>query len=245
MLALTVVLLWIVVTATGRIATSGSSATGQVAEVRTVDGAAGTVVAANLFREGKVQMQRGAPAQQFDFKLKGVYAPRLAIISAAGQPDRNFLVGAEIRPGIRLQSVMSDHVLVESGAGLARVDLERPGAGSRDTPKSAPAAEAATGVSLSRAEMSKMLGDPAQQAGLAQLGSYPNAGIVVNDASPGSLAARLGLRQGDVVRMIDERPIAGKEDLLRIADESRPNAQVAIDLLRNAEPVRIVFAVRP
>jgi type II secretory pathway component PulC len=240
---LAMVLLWMLSRGFARLGAGGAPpAPGAPPPVAT---AARTVTEGHLFGESTAPADAIAATTLRGVRLKGVYAPRFAIFSNGNLPDIGVTVGGEIHPGATLQSVYADHVLIMRGGSIERMDLSRSkisGAGTAPRPA---AVAVPGGVALSRRELAPMRNDPRQALGLAQLGSYPSAGIVINDATPGSLAARLGLRQGDIVQKINDRPLAGKDDLLRMAEASTAGAQVSIEITRNGQVLRNTYTLEP
>lgn len=61
----------------------------------------------------------------------------------------------------------------------------------------------------------------------------PKAGAVVQHVTPGSPAARLGLQQGDIITQLNDRAIAGPEELAAAVRAQRPGTEVKITWLRN------------
>ncbi len=60
----------------------------------------------------------------------------------------------------------------------------------------------------------------------------PNTGAHVASVTAGGPADRAGLRQGDIILRINERPIHGPEDVAAIAETLTPGKEVPVDILR-------------
>jgi S1-C subfamily serine protease len=60
----------------------------------------------------------------------------------------------------------------------------------------------------------------------------PNTGAHVASVTAGGPADRAGLRQGDIILRINERPIHGPDDVAAIAETLTPGKEVPVDILR-------------
>ncbi len=69
-----------------------------------------------------------ADSAPLEFKLKGVLAgnggPVVAIVNSGGEEDELVMLGAELRPGVRLEGVHPTHIVVSRGGVAQRVELE-------------------------------------------------------------------------------------------------------------------------
>ncbi|MGH7577226.1 MAG: S1C family serine protease [Longimicrobiales bacterium] len=71
----------------------------------------------------------------------------------------------------------------------------------------------------------------------------PGGGVLVLDVEHGSPADDARIRQGDVIIGLDDRPIAGIDDLHRVLTDDSIGREIALELLR--ERTRLAVAVRP
>ncbi len=69
-------------------------------------------------------------------------------------------------------------------------------------------------------------------AGIAQA-----SGVLVRDVATGSPADAGGVKTGDIVVSLDEHPVTGVDDIMRLLDASRIGREVSIKVLRSAEQV--------
>lgn len=60
----------------------------------------------------------------------------------------------------------------------------------------------------------------------------PNTGAHVAGVTAGGPADRAGLRQGDIILRINERPIHGPDDVAAIAETLTPGKEIPVDILR-------------
>ena len=63
----------------------------------------------------------------------------------------------------------------------------------------------------------------------------------VRKVEPGSPAARAGLREGDVIAIIDRAPVTGVDDLVRLLDAERIDRPTSVTVLRRAEVANLVL----
>jgi serine protease Do len=60
----------------------------------------------------------------------------------------------------------------------------------------------------------------------------PNTGAHIASVIAGGPADRAGLRQGDIILRINDRPVHGPEDVPAIAETLTPGEEVPVDILR-------------
>ena len=199
-----------------------------------------------------------APAKtaQRDLQLAGVLATApqgrgWAVLQLEGKAHQVAATGAEIAPGLRLEQVFGDYVIVDRQGSRERLDLARRVA-------VAPAAAPVFGVNVqqrgtgdyafSRADLDRALREPGQLANLGALSVSAEAGVRIERAPPGSLAERLGLRPGDVIRSVNGQQIQNDDDLRRLYDQfnqTRQTAWVVFEGRRNDAPLRLRYTVQP
>ncbi|MBL8515119.1 MAG: hypothetical protein JNJ55_14090, partial [Betaproteobacteria bacterium] len=155
--------------------------------------------------------ETSTPASRSLIRLKGVCAVDGKTLSAAvvnlGGRDQTVVKGSEISDGTTLAEVAPNHIIVSRAGVREQIDMERPG--SRADVKTA--ASTLTGgpaptnfrlnvdntanntYQLSRQELNTVLQDPRQLNFLGRIGPTPSGGVRVEDATSGTLAAKLGL----------------------------------------------------
>ena len=249
-------LLWMIVANVMRIAAQRNAGSGAPPALLSTAGSAQVVTAANLFGPGSSVPAADARPTSLNLRLKGVYAASgdfsgFAIISVDGRPDIGIVKGSEIKPGVKLDAVNVDHILIVHDGLVERVDL-----GSAKASPVVPG-QLATGqsvhvqalpgsrFSVSRGEFTSLLADPRQVAMLAMLGTHPGGGIVINDSLDAALMGKLGLRQGDIIQKINGQTIAGKDDLLKVVMESPATNEVSVEGTRGGLPLRLTYNVQP
>src|SRR6185369_10953209 len=92
---------------------------------------------------------------------------------------------------------------------------------------------------FSRTDLDRALREPGQLANLGALSVTAEAGVRIERAPPGSLAERLGLRPGDVIRSVNGQQIQNDDDLRRLyaqSNQTRQTAGVASEARPTAAP---------
>ena len=199
----------------------------------------------------------GAPSTG-GLRLKGVVAPTpgiaaSAIFSTGSGRDLAVYVEGEVQPGLKLVEVHPQHVVLSRGGVRERLDLE--------TARSATAATTAqprqgffklnvarTGgnaFALSRKELDDTLRDPNQLNYLGAIGTAPGGGVRMEAAPAGSLAQKLGLQPGDVIRKLNGQAVASPGDLARIYTQFNNLSSVQAEIQRGQAIVHLSYAIRP
>lgn len=195
-------------------------------------------------------------------RLKGVFAVDGKTLSAAvvnlGGRDQTFVKGAEISDGVTLADVAPNHIIVSRAGVREQIDLERPGtradaktAASTLTGGPAPTSfrlnvdnTANNTYSLSRQELNTVLQDPRQLNFLGRIGPTPSGGVRVEDASNGTLAAKLGLQAGDILTAINGQTVLSQGDLVRIYSQFDSLGTVRAEIKRNNVPMAITYHIK-
>lgn len=178
-------------------------------------------------------------------RLSGVFAahgklPAVAIIKVENQGDLPFKVDDKVLPGVVLQRVESDHVLLRRGGVTERLNLEQ-----KTLPQGESKAPARLGVrpegpgkfGIVKSELDKMLSDPEELARAGRIKNVPDIGVRIEEAEPGGLVQRLGLKKGDVVRRINNRSIEQASDLLLgYRDQLSMGGTITVHGTRNGQP---------
>jgi len=216
------------------------------------------ILRARLF-SGKPSAQPPvAPASRHDVQLAGVLATLpngrgWAVLQLEGKPHQVAVAasGAEILPGVVLDQVLADHVVVRRQGNRERIELAR-------RVSAAPSAAPASGLNVqqrgtgdyafSRAELDRTLRDPGQLSNLGALSVSAETGVRIERAPSGSLAERLGLRPGDLIRSVNGQRIQNEDDLRRLYEQfnqTRQTAWVVFEGQRNNTPLRLRYTVQP
>ncbi len=193
-----------------------------------------------------------------DLRLKGVIAPTpgtaaSAIFSTGAGRDIAVYIEGEVKPGVKLVEVDPDHVIVSRGGERERIDLEA----RRPAPSPSAAGRGPAGFrlnvaksgsnnyALSRKELDQALRDPGQLNYLGQIGFSSNGGVRMDAAPNGSLAQKLGLQPGDVIRKVNGQSIASSGDLARLYQQFATLSLVQAEVQRGSATVQLSYAIQP
>jgi general secretion pathway protein C len=199
-----------------------------------------------------------ATAAGGSLRLKGVIAPTpgvtaSAIFSTGAGRDLGVPLGAEVQPGVKLDEVHPDHVVLSRGGARERLELEerrsvsaaRGGAGRVQGFRLNVARTSPMNYSLSRGELDNALKDPAQLQHLGQIGVPPGGGVRMEQAPPGSLAQKLGLQPGDVIKKVNGQTIASPGDLARVYTQFNSVSLIQAEVQRGSSTLHLSYALQP
>jgi len=197
-------------------------------------------------------------ASSSGLRLKGVVAPRAgtaasAIFSTGSGKDIAVYVGREVQPGVKLTEVQPDHAIVSRSGKRERIDLEVPRANVAATSptgrvvgfKLNVARSGANNYSLSRKELDDALRDPNQLSYLGQIGMPPGGGVRMEAAPAGSLAQKLGLQPGDVIKKLNGQSVASSGDLARLYQQFATLSLIQAEVQRGSATVQLSYAIQP
>jgi general secretion pathway protein C len=199
----------------------------------------------------------GSSSAPSSLRLKGVIAPTpgvaaSAIFSTGSGKDIAVFLDREVQPGVRLAEVNPDHVVVSRGGVRERVDLEtrRAGAGPATQGrvvgfKLNVARSGTNSYALSRKELDDALRDPNQLNFLGQIGMPQGGGVRMEQAPPGSLASKLGLQPGDVIKKLNGQAVASSGDLARLYTQFGTLSSIQAEVQRGSATVQLSYAIQP
>jgi len=189
-------------------------------------------------------------------RLKGVIAPTPASIGSAvfnaGGKDIAVGLGGEVLPGIRLVAVEPDHVLVTRAGVRERIDLDmrmaavpRAAAGKAAGFRLAVSRSGANAFAFSRKDLENALKDPGQLGFLGRIGVPQGGGVRMDEAPAGSLASRLGLQPGDVIKKVNGQPVASAGDLARLHQQFSTTSLIQAEVQRGTSIVQLSYTINP
>ena len=191
-------------------------------------------------------------------RLKGVVAPTpgvaaSAIFATGSGRDASIFVGSEVQPGVKLTEVHPDHVIVARAGVSERIDLETRRSATAASP-SQPARTigfkinvsrtGANSFSFSRKELDDALRDPNQLNYLGQIGVPPGGGVRMEQAPPGSLAQKLGLQPGDIIKKVNGQAVASTGDLARLYTQFNTLSSIQAEVQRAGATVHLTYAIQ-
>ena len=213
---------------------------------------------AKLFGADAPKSSSGAIASLSGLRLKGVIAPDAgpaasAIFSTGAGKDIAVFVDDDVQPGVKLAEVKPDYVVVSRAGVRERIDLETPRAASPGQSAAARivgfrlnvARSGANNYSISRKELDDALRDPNQLGYLGQIGVPPGGGVRMEAAPNGSLAQKLGLQPGDVIKKVNGQNVASPGDLARLYTQFATLSLVQAEVQRGSATVQLSYAIQP
>jgi general secretion pathway protein C len=169
-----------------------------------------------------------------------------ALVIVQGQPESAFCVGEELSPGVRLDAVERDRIVIlRNGAREAVLikDLEKHA--NLIAPPAPPIVQpSATGGQLvDRRQLQQQLGRPEF---LSQALIVPNndGGFLVRSIQPGSLYEKLGLRPGDVIRNVNGQALTSMEDVMRLYQQFGSAQRVLVEVQRQGRNETLYYDMR-
>lgn len=220
-----------------------------------------TVLNAQIFGVAPVADAPAAVTTATNMRLSGVFAaigtlPAFAIISFDGQASQPVKSGDVIAPGVVLEGVFPDHVLIRRNGARERLELD-----ARGTAAVAPGIPAAVPVQapvtidslgerefrFSRSQLAGALQDPKTLGNMGRANAYPSGGVILEEVPPGSLPERLGLRPGDVVRQINGQLIGSPQEMPRIYQQFATGGvnEARLEVVRNGKPQQLIYHIQP
>src|SRR5215472_17611079 len=106
------------------------------------------------------------------------------------------------------------------------------------------AREAANRFTFSRHELDEALRDPAQLQYLGQIVMPPGGGVRMEAAPAGSLAAKLGLQPGDVIKKINGQDVAGTGDLARLYQQFATTSVIQAEVQRGNALLQLSYQIQ-
>jgi len=98
---------------------------------------------------------------------------------------------------------------------------------------------------LSRKELDNALRDPNQLSYLGVIGVPPGGGVRMDAAPDGSLAQKLGLKPGDVIKRVNGQPVLSTGDLARLYQQFATTSLIQAEVQRGPATVQLSYAIQP
>lgn len=208
-----------------------------------------TLRSAHLFGLASGSIRQTSSLTPLNLKLSGVFAatgklPTVAIINAENKGDLPFMNGDSILPGVTLEQVRPDHVVLSRGGKMEKLLLEQKGqslALKKPLTHLNVRQEGKGKFSVSRSELNQVLSDPAQLASAGRVKPVPGQGVRIEEVDSGSLMSRLGLQGGDMIRRINGKPVGQPADLVQ---SYREGGQIRLEGTRNGQSFEYNYTVR-
>lgn len=162
-----------------------------------------------------------------------------AIIGLADSTQRNFIVGEEVSPGVKLSAVYFDYVVLDLG-GEQQQKLyldEGAAAEAAASPSAASASAGAPGSTLTAAAIRQAVSfAPRNRDGRV-------SGIVMSPGANAALFESTGFRSGDVIVAVNGARIASPTDVAQLQSSIAPGARLVLTVERGSETVPIALNI--
>jgi len=169
-----------------------------------------------------------------------------ALIIVQGQPESAFCSGEEVSPGVRLDTVQRDRiVIVRNGAREAvfMKDVEGAAAGIAVPPPPIVQSGGGDRQIVDRRQLQQQLGRP-EFLNQALIVPNPDGGFLVRQVQAGSLYEKLGLRPGDVIRNVNGQPLTNMDDVMRLYQQFGTAQRVLVDVQRQGRNETLYYDMR-
>ena len=162
-----------------------------------------------------------------------------AIIAGEDGMQNSYGVGEEVAPGVILDSVAFDHVIL-SRSGVKEslyldqsVPADTVGTTPATTPTSAPSASSAPGdVAINAETIQKSIGfAPRNEGGRV-------TGLVLQPRDDGTMMRIAGFKAGDIIVAVNGRPVSSASD---IAAQLKPGARLSVEIERGGSKLPIAL----
>jgi len=198
-------------------------------------------------------------ASQGSLRLKGVIAPysgpmASAIFSTGTGRDITVLVDHDVQQGVKLAEVKPEYAVVSRAGVRERIELDVPRSGAGRAGGTAArnvgfkinvAKSGDNNYSISRKELDEALRDPNQLSYLGVIGIPPGGGVRMDAAPNGSLAQKLGLQSGDVIKKVNGQAVLSTGDLARLYQQFATTSLIQAEVQRGSSTVQLSYAIQP
>src|SRR5258707_6139220 len=168
-----------------------------------------------------------------------------ALLIVQGQPEAAFCSGEEVSPGVRLDTVERDRiVIVRNGAREAvfMKDAEGGAAGAAVLPPIVQSVGTDRQL-VDRRQLQQQLGRP-EFLNQALIVPNPDAGFLVRQVQAGILYEKLGPRPGDVIRHANGPPLTSIDDVMPPYQQFGTAQRVLVDVQRQGRSETLYYDMR-
>ena len=170
-----------------------------------------------------------------------------ALVIVQGQPESAYCAGEDLTPGVRLDAVERDRIVILRNGAREAVPLKDidKHAGRIAPPPPPPIVQpsATGGQVVDRRQLQQQLGKP-EFLSQALIVPNPGGGFVVRQIQPGSLYEKLGLRPGDVIRNVNGQALTSMEDVMRLYQQFGTTQRVLVEVQRQGRNETLYYDMR-
>src|SRR5262249_41705210 len=99
--------------------------------------------------------------------------------------------------------------------------------------------------SFSRKDLDDALRDPSQLNYLGVIGMPPGGGVRLEATPAGSLAQKLGLQSGDIIKKINGQSVSSSGDLARFYQQFATTSVINAEIQRGSQTLQLSYAIQP
>ena len=239
---------WALAQGTWRIAQPGSPAvSGASAEPLDLS----ALTRAQLFGAAASQAEASLAPTNLNLTLTGVVARPVggcALVIVQGQPESAFCAGEELTPGVRLDKVERDRILILRNGALETVplkDVDKHANLIAPAPPSLPIVQQSGSGSavVDRRQLQQQMGKP-EFLSQALIVPNPGGGFLVRQIQPGSTYEKLGLKPGDVIKNVNGQALASMDDVMRLYQQFGSAQRVLVEVQRQGRNETLYYDMR-
>jgi general secretion pathway protein C len=183
--------------------------------------------------------------------LTGVMARPVAgcaLVIVQGQPESAFCAGEDLTPGVRLDTVERDRIVILRNGARETVplkDLDKHANLIAPPPPPGPIVQpGSTGAAVvDRRQLQQQMGKP-EFLSQALIVPNPEGGFLVRQIQPGSLYEKLGLRPGDVIKNVNGTALTSMEDVMRLYQQFGTAQRVLVEVQRQGRSETLYYDMR-
>jgi len=168
-----------------------------------------------------------------------------ALVIVQGQPESAFCAGEDLTPGVRLDAVERDRIVIVRNGAREAVPLKDSDKASLIVPFTPPIVQPGPsgGQLVDRRQLQQQLGRP-EFLSQALIVPNPDGGFLVRQIQPGSLYEKLGLRPGDVIRNVNGQALTSMDDVMRLYQQFGSAQRVLVEVQRQGRNETLYYDMR-
>jgi general secretion pathway protein C len=169
-----------------------------------------------------------------------------ALVIVQGQPESAFCTGEELTPGVRLDAVERDRIVILRNGAREAVpfkDVDKTASLIVSPPPPIVQPGATGGQVVDRRQLQQQLGRP-EFLSQALIVPNPDGGFLVRQIQPGSLYEKLGLRPGDVIRNVNGQALTSMDDVMRLYQQFGSAQRVLVEVQRQGRNETLYYDMR-
>ncbi|HEY6241410.1 MAG TPA: type II secretion system protein N [Burkholderiales bacterium] len=169
-----------------------------------------------------------------------------ALLIVQGQPESAFCAREEISPGVRLDAVLRDRIVIlRNGARESVLMKDAEGAAVAIAALLPPIVQpiGTDRQVVDRRQLQQQLGQP-EFLSQALIVPNPGGGFLVRQIQSGSLYEKLGLRPGDVIRNVNGQALTSMDDVMRLYQQFGSAQRVLVDVQRQGRSETLYYDMR-